>query len=320
MPPLFPRALRKGDEVAVVSPSSPVRARGALDAGLERLRRLGFEPKLLPHALDRFDYPDEDGLAGDDAARLADLQEAFDNERWRAVLCTRGGYGLTRLLPRLDWSKLAKDPKPILGYSDVTALQAAAWKEIGLVSFHGPMVATVRSHAMGATEAELQLQLMTDFERVARLLSASVPHALCTGEATGRLVGGNLSLVQALIGTRWEIETKGALLFLEDVGEAPYRVDRMLTQLRQAGVLEACAGVVLGDFHVPKTELASEDDRIVRVFRDRLADLDKPVAYGFAFGHRPRGLTLPFGVRARLSASDSSKPASLELLEVSVRR
>lgn len=315
---LKPRALRPGDEVAVVSPASPVRKREALDRGLVRLQKLGFKPKLFPHALDSIDYPDEGGFAGPDEARLADLQKAFDEERWRAVLCTRGGYGMTRLLPKIDWKALGRDPKPILGYSDVTALQAAAWRELGLVSFHGPMVATTQSHAMSKTDDALQTQLLTETTKPAELVTAEVAHALRPGHGEGPLVGGNLSLVQALIGTRWQIDAKGCLLFLEDVSEQPYSIDRMLTHMRQAGCFEGCRGVVLGDFHVPKTELASEDERVVRVFHDRLSDLDLPVAHGFPFGHRPRSWTLPFGTRARLEARDSSKPARLTLLEASV--
>ncbi len=316
---VLPRRLEKGDRIAVVSPASPLREATALERGIARWEQRGFVVEVLEHARQRFDYPDEDGLAGSDEERLADLQRAFDEPRYRAVICTRGGYGCTRLLPHIAWSKLAADPKPILGYSDITALLAAAWREIGLVSFHGPMLATTKSHAMGAQEEELQSELVSNTSAAPRLESASVAHALSPGVATGRLVGGNLSLVQALIGTRWEIDTRGALLFLEDVGEAPYRVDRMLTQLLQTGMLARCAGVVLGDFHVPRSELASEDPRIVAVFRDRLAELGIPVAYGFAFGHRPRSLTLPFGARARLVADDAAKPARLEILEPCVR-
>lgn len=313
---LRPRALRKGDEVAVVSPSGPVRDRGALERGLARLRALGYKPKLFAHALDSVDYPDEDGLAGTDAARLADLQKAFDEERWRAVLCTRGGYGMTRLLNQIDWKGLRADPKPILGYSDITALQAPAWRELRLVSFHGPMVATTKSHAMGPKDDALQARLMSDSTKAPPLhIGSDAPHAIATGDASGPLVGGNLSLVQALIGTRWQIDTKGCLLFLEDVSEEPYSVDRMLTHLRSAGCFEACRGVVLGDFHAPKTELASEDERITRVLRDRLRSLGIPVAHGFPFGHRPRSWTLPFGARARLIATDESQAASLQLLE-----
>ncbi|MCB9890199.1 MAG: LD-carboxypeptidase [Planctomycetes bacterium] len=302
----------------MISPASPLREDVALTRGIARWKRFGFELELLPHARSSYDYPAEGDLAGTDDERLADLQRALDDPKYRAVMCTRGGYGCTRLLPQIDWTKLAKDPKPILGYSDVTALLAAAWREIGLVGFHGPMVATTKSHAMDDREVQLQHRLLTDGATIPRLESASVPHALTEGIAEGRLVGGNLSLVQALIGTPWEIESRGALLFLEDVGEAPYRIDRMLTQLSQARVFEKCAGVILGDFHVPRTELGHEDARVIAIFRDRLTRLKVPVAHGFAFGHRPRSLTLPFGVRARLVADDASKPARLELLEPSV--
>lgn len=316
--PRFPRALRRGDKLAVVSPASPLPKdrRGDLDRGLERLRALGFEPVLGKSVLAADGY-----LAGNDAARAADLQQAFGDPELRGVFCVRGGYGVTRLLERLDFAPLAKDPKPILGYSDVTALLAAAWREVGLVGCHGPMVATSESMASGKELDAQQHALLTEVKRATPLplQDGERPHALRTGRAEGRLVGGNLTLVTALLGTPWEIDTSGALLFLEDTGEAPYRVDRMLTQLRATGHLLRCAGVVLGDFHLDDQPMCSLDPEMLRVFRDRLADLACPVAYGFPFGHRPRSWTLPVGARARLDARDESSLARLELLEPTVR-
>ena len=260
-------------------------------------------------------------LAGDDEARAADLQEAFGDPELRGVFCVRGGYGITRLLDRLDFAPLESDPKPILGYSDATALLAAAWREIGLVGFHGPMVATSESMASGDALDAQQQALLTDTARATALPvpDDDQPHVIVAGRAEGRLVGGNLTLVCALLGTPWEIDTTDTLLFLEDTGEAPYRVDRMLTQLRATGHLKRCAGIVLGDFHLDDQPLCSLDPELLRVLRDRLADLGRPVAFGFPFGHRPRSWTLPFGVRARLDARDERALARLELLEPSVR-
>ena len=316
--PLFPKPLRKGDRVAVLSPASRLKNSRALEVGLARLRDLGLEPHVMPHALAGLDYPDEDGFAGSDDDRLADLQAAINDPQLRAILCVRGGYGCTRLLSRIDWKPCQEDPKPLLGYSDVTALLAAAWHEIGLVGFHGPMVATGASHAMEAACENLQRQLLFEAE-TPELPDVQVAHTLRKGRASGRLVGGNLTLVCALIGTAWQIDAKERLLFLEDIGEAPYRVDRMLTQLIDSGTLRACAGVVLGDFHLVKTPLCHEAPEILRVFRDRLAGLDCPVAYGFPFGHRPRSWTLPFGAKAELDAADEATPARLKLLEAATR-
>ena len=314
----FPRALRRGDRVAVVSPASPLpeARREDLDRGIARLERLGLRPVLGKNALATKGY-----LAGADRARAADLQDAIGDPDVRAIFCVRGGYGVTRLLELLDFAPLARDPKPIIGYSDVTALLAAVWKEVGLVGFHGPMVATSKSMAAGDQLDAQQDALLTQVKDIVDLSipEGDTPHVIREGHAEGRLVGGNLSLVVALLGTPWEIDTKDAILFLEDTGEAPYRVDRMLTQLRSAGHLGRCGGIVIGDFHLDDQELCTLDPDMRRVFDDRLADLACPVAFGLPFGHRPRSWTLPFGARARIDAQDRKAMARLELLEPAVR-
>lgn len=314
----FPRALRRGDRVAVVSPASPLpeARREDLDRGLARLEQLGLRPVLGKNALATKGY-----LAGGDHARAADLQDAIGDPDVRAIFCVRGGYGVTRLLELLDFAPLARDPKPIVGYSDVTALLAAVWKEVGLVGFHGPMVATSKATAGGEQLDAQQHALLTQLKGAVDLPipSGDTPHVIREGRAEGHLVGGNLSLVIALVGTPWEIDTKDAILFLEDTGEAPYRVDRMLTQLRSTGHLGRCAGVALGDFHIDDQGLCTLDPDMRRVFDDRLADLTCPVAFGLPFGHRPRSWTLPFGARARLDAHDRGAMAKLELLEPAVR-
>ncbi|MGA1606745.1 MAG: S66 peptidase family protein [Planctomycetota bacterium] len=313
MEALLPKALRKGDKIAVVSPASPL-AEGReqdLENGLARLRDRGFRPVVAEHALHRTGY-----LAGTDADRAADLQRAFEDRSIRGIFCVRGGYGVTRILDQLDFAPLAKDPKPILGYSDITALLAAAWRATGLVSFHGAMVANPDSMANGPAMDALQHALVTDPDRAPALPleEGTAPHVIRPGRAEGRLVGGNLTLVQSLLATRHEIDTEGRILFLEDTGEAPYRVDRMLTQLRSAGHLHRCAGVILGDFHLDKQPQGSLDPEMLRVFRDRLEDLPCPVAYGFPFGHLPRAWTLPFGGMARLDARSEGALARLELV------
>lgn len=317
---LFPTALRPGDEIAVVSPASGERDRAALERGLERIREWGFVPTVMPHALESLDWPEGSTLAASDAERLGDLQSAITDPRYRAVVCLRGGYGAARLLRDLDLTPLAADPKPILGYSDITALLAAVFAETGVIGFHGPMVATTEAMDPGDAGWALQRQLLTETDAPAALPATDAPRGLRAGTAEGALVGGNLALVQSLIGTPWEIDTNGALLFLEDVGEAPYRVDRMLTQLDQTGALERAAGIVLGDFHVTGTPLASEQPSMLRVLAERLAHLEIPVAHGFPIGHRPGAWTLPYGGRARLHVpdTDADAPATLELLEPAV--
>ncbi|MBK8980422.1 MAG: LD-carboxypeptidase [Planctomycetes bacterium] len=316
---LRPPRLRRGDRVAVVSPAGPLteRRRTDLDRGLERLRRQGLVPELSRHALGEQGF-----LSGSDAQRADDLQRAFAEERIRAVFCTRGGYGVTRLLDRLDFAPLRSDPKPIVGYSDVTALLAAAFRRVGLVGLHGPMVATSDSMAMGDAMEELQRRLLSEADRPPPLPRAGLgpkPRVLRPGRAEGRLVGGNLTLVCALIGTPDQIDTNGNLLLLEDVDEAPYRIDRMLTQLRATGALDRCAGVLLGDFHREDSALASVDPDTQAVLEERLGDLRVPVVTGLPFGHRPASWTLPIGGLARVDASSPLDPPRVELLEPAVR-
>lgn len=316
---LFPKALRPGDAIAVVAPASGVRDEAALQRGLERFSAWGFRPELLAHARERLDWPEGGALAATDAQRLHDLQAAISDPRYRAVVAVRGGYGVTRLLADLDLRPLLRDPKPILGYSDLTALLAAAQRTVGLISLHGPMLATTAAMDAGDACWDLQRALLTETTRPAALPHAEDARGLRAGTAEGPLVGGNLSLVMSLLGTPWAIPTDGALLFLEDIGEAPYRVDRMLTQLLHTGALQRAAGVVLGDFHQNDTPLASLQPAMLAVFEERLAALSIPVAYGFPIGHRPGAWTLPVGARARLDVAARGGAATLALLEPAVR-
>lgn len=307
MSTLLPTALRQGDQVAVVAPAGAVRDHEALHRGLARLRSWGLQPQLLPSVSSTLDWPEGSPLSADDDRRLADLQRACDDPSLRAVCLARGGYGITRLLDRIDWRGLRAAPKPILGYSDATALQAAAWRQLGLVTFHGPMVATAASLDAGEEGYELQRRMLfgeAEPGTVLPTMPGPRPSALTAGTAEGPLVGGNLSLVCALLGTPWQIDTRGAIVCLEDVGEAPYRIDRMLTQLLATGCLRHAAGIALGDFHHAGTEPSSLHPGTVAVLGERLAPLGIPVALALPFGHRPHAWTLPLGVRARLQVAD----------------
>lgn len=313
MRPVLPRALRPGDEVAVVAPAGAIRDQAALQRGLDRLARWGLRPDVLPSVHGQLDWPAGSPLAASDDVRRADLQRAFAEPRYRAIFCARGGYGATRLLDQLDWSPLAEDPKFLVGYSDVTALQAAAWRQLRLVTLHGPMVATSTELDPGEAGWDLQRRLLFEPTMAPALpCPEPSPPALVPGTAEGPLLGGNLSLVASLLGTPWALDLRGAILCLEDVGETPYRLDRMLTQLLSAGALAQVAGIALGDFHQPNTPAASLDPATVAVLRERLAPLGIPVACGLPFGHRPGAWTLPLGAPARLCAT--SRTATLSLL------
>jgi muramoyltetrapeptide carboxypeptidase len=311
---LLPIALRRNDRVAVVSPAGPVRDKEALENGLKRLRRWGLRPEVSKRALESFGF-----LAGQDPARLADLQAAIADPAVRGIFCTRGGYGVTRILDGLDLTPLASDPKPIVGYSDVTALHAVAWNSVGLVGFHGPMVA---GDGMDGTTEDLQRDLL--FSPAASLVlpadaAGPPPHVMNPGVAEGALVGGNLSLLAALAGTPYAPKTAGSIVFIEDTDEAPYRIDRMLTHLFHARFFDGVSGVIVGDFANAAPPQGTEATDLDWVLHDRLGRLKVPVAYGFPFGHRSRSWTLPVGVRARLEAPDRAKTPRVVLLEPSVR-
>ena len=293
LPPVRkPPRIRSGDLVGVIAPSGPVEE-GRLRAGIAVLERWGLRVVLGESVFDRHTY-----LAGGDGARRDDVQRMIGDPTVRAIFCARGGYGSQRLLPSLDLSPLRERPKPIIGYSDVTALLNAALGA-GVVAVHGPMVADDIARGLSQrSEKQLQTVLM-DAEH---LWEAEVPETIRPGRATGRLAGGCLSVLVATLGTPWAPDTDGAILFLEDVHEAPYRLDRLLTQLHQAGKLDRVAGVVFGTFAgCPPSDVAAALD----VMRACCGGLDCPVGFGLPAGHDVGGagcenLALPFGVQVAL--------------------
>jgi muramoyltetrapeptide carboxypeptidase len=305
-----PRPLRPGDLVRFVAPAGP----GDMD-GVRRARE-AFEARgfnvIVPEGIDR----KRGYLAGTDDDRVAELNEALRDPDARAVFAIRGGYGLTRILDRVDYDALRKHPKIVVGYSDLTALHLAIGVRCRLVTFHGPMPLSNLKEEDG--EFRYAADLLWSLIRTGRYgddpttgltipspSPAETPRALVSGQADGRLIGGYLSLVSATVGTPYQIETKGRIVFLEDTGEAPYRVDRMLSQLRLAGLLDAPAGVVLGSFD------GADEAELAGVFRDYFAGRPYPVATGFPIGHLPHNAALPCGVPARLDAG----AGTLRLLE-----
>ncbi|MCP2341305.1 S66 peptidase family protein [Actinomadura rupiterrae] len=299
--------LRPGDRVAVIAPSGPVDP-DRLAAGCEVLRGLGLDVALGKHVRDRVNLNEDravrDGwyrLAGTDADRAADLTDAWCDPSVRAVLCARGGYGATRLLDHLDWTALAAatgpEPKILHGSSDITALHVAFGARLGITTSFGPMsasqiVAAPAPHEDGA-EALAGLRAALFGSGTIEVPGTSVVRA---GHAEGPLTGGTLSLLTALLGTpHAPPPAAGKIVFLEDVTEEPYRLDRMLTQLLQSGWLEGAAGIALGSFHD-----CGDPDEALAVLTARLAPLGVPVLAGLPAGHGPRQLTLELGAPAVL--------------------
>lgn len=301
-----PRPVRPGATIGVVAPSGPVPA-GQLEAGLERLHAWGYKTVLGDSVLNGRGY-----LAGTDDQRAADFNRVWANPAVEAVICARGGYGAMRILERIDWDLVRRSPKFFCGFSDITTLHLAMAREAGLVTFHGPMVA-----AFGGAEDYNAAGLRLALQEPGPLgeipwpdpgeEGAPRPFTVRSGVAEGRLSGGNLSLIVSLLGTRWEPDFTGCIILLEDVDEAPYRVDRMLTQLLLAGKLQRAAGILVGD---SPTCLQGSPDRpsltLMEVLADLLVPLGVPVLYGFPCGHGPHRATLPLGVRVRLDADNST--------------
>ncbi|HEX2204250.1 MAG TPA: LD-carboxypeptidase [Longimicrobium sp.] len=302
-----PPALRPGARVALVAPAGPL-GEGAVERAVERVRAWGFEPVPGEACHGRHGY-----LSAPDAARAADFNAALRDPSVDAVWSLRGGYGVMRILDAIDWEALVARPKALIGFSDNTALHLAA-RRLGVVSFHGPHPATVEMNDFA--QAGLW-RVLTDPAPAGRLPfpeGDASTETITGGVAEGPLVGGNLSLVASTLGTAYAIDAEGALLFLEEVGEPAYRVDRMLTQLRLAGVLDHVAGVVIGGFTETPEGASPDHPAVEEVLRDRLGDLGVPVAVGFPFGHVADNWTLPVGVRARLDAG----AGRLEVLEGAV--
>ncbi|HWP66440.1 MAG TPA: LD-carboxypeptidase [Candidatus Limnocylindria bacterium] len=286
-----------------MAPSGAVDA-GRLARGVAVLESWGLRVRLGRAIGERCGY-----LAGPDERRLADLQAMLDDPDVRAVFCARGGYGSQRIVPSVDWSGLVRSPKLIIGYSDATVLLAAALRAIG-TAVHGPMVADdlARGLAAPAVERLRRLLMEPDYR-----WHDDVPVCVRPGCAEGRLVGGCLSVVAATLGTPHALDARGAILFLEDVNEHAYRLDRLLLQIRQSGLLDGVAGVVFGTF---ETCAAHDGVTPLDVVRDHFADARVPVAYGLAAGHSPApsevvNMALPLGIRVRLDAT-GGRLAALE--------
>jgi len=307
LPPIRkPPRIRSGDVVGVIAPA------GALDeerlrAGVKVLEGWGLRVRLGRAILDRQAY-----LAGVDEARRADLQRMIDDPEVRAILCARGGYGSQRIVPLLDLGALARQPKPIVGYSDATALLTAA-VAAGVVAVHGPMVADDLARGLSPRSETRLRAVLTD---ATYLWEAEVPETIRPGRATGRLLGGCLSVLASTLGTPHAPATEGAILFLEDVGERPYRLDRLITQLRQAGKFEHVAGVVFGTMAAcPPVDGVGP----LEVIRASFAEAPYPVGFGLPAGHGPDGaggegcdnLALPLGVPVTLDM-ERGRLAALE--------
>lgn len=291
--PLFP-----GARVALTAPASAV-PEDRLQPAVDFVRALELEPVLYPSCYfeNRHGY-----LAADDAQRAKELNEAFADDTIHGVWCIRGGYGAHRLLPLLDFDVIRAHPKRFFGYSDVTALHTAFHQECGFATYHTIMPSTEHPCTDEFTMSRLKKALFGSLAGPLENPTGQAMTALVPGRASGALCGGNLSLLAASLGTPWEIDTRGKLLFLEDIGEKTYRVDSMLTQLRNAGKFRDCAGVILGAWTDCPPEDPEKTLELPEIFAELIAPAGKPAVMGLACGHTLPTLSLPLGARAELDA------------------
>ncbi len=299
-PHLFP-----GATLGIIAPASAPPEPKNVDRAIAVLEKLGFKIKLAPNVHQRLGY-----LAGNDRQRASDLMRMFTDKKVAAILCVRGGYGTARLLPLLDYKLIRANAKIFVGYSDITSLHCALLTKAGLISFHGPML-----------NSDFALKNLPDFtvqSFLQNLASRKTPADIAVGYsdptvkilrrgvARGQLIGGNLALLCTLIGTPWQPPFKNRILFLEDIGEAPYRWDRMITHLLNCGLLQQVAGIAIGlnaDCEDPKAKTAKEyRQTLEEVLQERLLPLKIPVVTGLPFGHVSNNATLPVGVNATLDA------------------
>jgi muramoyltetrapeptide carboxypeptidase len=312
---LKPPRLRPGDTVGLIAPANATFVQVELDVARETLEALGLRVKTGAHLLDRYGY-----LAGRDADRAADINALFADRDVRAVLALRGGWGSARLLPHLDYAAIRRHPKILMGYSDVTALLNAVHARTGLVTFHGPVgISTwtpfsIESMAAVIFEGDTPtlanpVELRDGLVQVEDRIQTITP-----GRARGRLLGGNLTVLSAIVGTPYLPDAHGAILFLEDTGEAVYRMDRMLTHLKLAGLLGRIKGFVFGRCTDCKPGEGYGALTLDEVFADHIKPLGVPAFRGAMIGHVDRQFTVPVGLPAEIDAD----AGTIRLLEPAV--
>lgn len=291
---IFPRSLRKGDKIAIIAPAGRLPING-LDEAVKVLTSWGLKVILAKHVYDTDNY-----FAGTDAARLKDLQQAFDNPSIMAVLCARGGYGVTRILEKIELEAIKKSPKWVIGFSDITALHLKLENQ-GIASIHGPMGTSFTNENNHSAINSLKGLL---FEGVSKVVINE--SGVRTGSVTAAITGGNLSLIIDSLGTTEEIDTRNKILFVEEIGEKTYKIDRMFQQLLRAGKLDKLAGLVIGHF----SEIDEGDTPFGESWQEVIKKIAEPysypLAFGFSIGHERENMPLVMGGQYQLKVDSDS--------------
>lgn len=293
-----PKKLRFGDTLGVVAPSSPSYEEERIEMGKRNLEEMGFKIKMGKSCYSKYGY-----LSGRDDIRANDINEMFSDNEVDGIICLRGGYGTPRILDKIDYENIKRNPKVFVGYSDITAIHIAINKFCDLVTFHGPMVTEMNDKFHQFSKESLLKAIMeSTVERTIINPNGESIKTIYKGCAEGILVGGNLSLISSTIGTPYEIDTKGKILFIEEINEEPYKVDRMMTQLKLAGKFNDSAGIILGDWNKCVPEEPERSLELLQVFEDILIPLKKPTIYNLQSGHCKPMITLPLGVEVFMDA------------------
>lgn len=311
-----PPRLKAGDTLALVTPGSYITEQEKQES-ISNIQSMGFNVVYTDRLMQKNGY-----FSAIDEERAADINEMFEREDVKGIICARGGYGCARILPFLDYELIRKNPKALIGFSDVTAIHYAIYKNCGLITFHGPVGVSTFSRFSSKNFSEVLIEPTFELElRNSDTENNFNPYGITTiaeGKAEGELFGGNLTIVNSLIGTEYDIDYSGKILFLEEFIEEPYRIDRMLTQLIQAVKFKDIAGIALGVFKLcepSKTNPSfSNSFSLMEVLKDRFGNLDVPVVYGLSFGHIVDKFTLPYGIKAELDTDTQQ----LKLLEPAV--
>lgn len=289
------KKLKKGDTIGILSPSTALDS-ARLSGAIKKFEQFGLNVKLAPNCNKQSGF-----LAGTDKERLDDIHTLFADKEIKGIFCLRGGYGAARLLPHIDYKLIAENKKIFAGYSDITALLMAFYKKAGLKGFHAPM------GSANFTDFVINSYKKTFFENGHNVISADNPEILFPGKAQGELLGGNLAVFVTLLGTEYWIDTKDKILFFEDVGEEPYRIDRFLTQLLIGGHLDQAAGIVLGQFSdCVSKDSYKESFTVEEVIKERLSSLKIPIIKGFPIGHVNKNMVVPFGEKVEINSENAS--------------
>jgi len=310
---LKPKRLIKGDLIGIISPASSPDDLSKVESGVRYFEKLGYRVEVGKNVGKLHGY-----LAGSNEERLDDLHYMFKKKNVKAIFTIRGGYGSARLLDKIDYNLIRKNPKIFVGYSDITALQLAIFNKVGLVTFAGPMVAIDFNKDMDPSLEENFWTAVTSNKSFGKI---KMPHdeklfQLNKGDKKGRILGGNLAVFTSLVGTKFLPDMKGKILLLEEIGEAPYRIDRMLNQLKLSKILSQLNGAVLGAFiDCNEKDPTKNSLTLGEVIEDYFSELKVPVIYNFRHGHVKDNITVPFGINVRLNASRNI----IEYLEPAVK-